>query len=98
MDKSQLKDKFKKDFELLKKSIIENDPIGLIDGGAPDDEYDSYIPKIISDLEGKNNLEEITEIIKNNFSNHFGDQELFDEKKSKIIAEKWLINKSNKSQ
>ncbi|HBL39325.1 TPA: hypothetical protein DDZ10_01495 [Candidatus Uhrbacteria bacterium] len=34
----------------LKHEIVRHDPVGLIDGGAPEDEYDTEIGKLISHL------------------------------------------------
>ncbi len=55
MSNKELKRRFNKDFLLLKKIIIENDPVGLIDGGAPHDEYDRYIFSILSFFEKNTN-------------------------------------------
>lgn len=34
-------------FNLIKSEVIKNDPIGLIDGGAPEDEYDAEIGELV---------------------------------------------------
>lgn len=47
----QLKKKYSDRFNFIKKLVLENDPIGLTDGGAPDDEYDALINSIISEME-----------------------------------------------
>ncbi|MFA6252860.1 MAG: hypothetical protein WCV69_01155 [Patescibacteria group bacterium] len=47
----QLKKKYSDRFNFVKKLVLGNDPIGLTDGGAPDDEYDSLINGILSEME-----------------------------------------------
>ncbi|MFA5127359.1 MAG: hypothetical protein WC465_05195 [Patescibacteria group bacterium] len=46
-----LKKKYSDRFNFVKELVLSNDPIGLIDGGAPDDEYDTLINNIISVME-----------------------------------------------
>ena len=47
----QLKKKYNNRVSFIKKLILDNDPIGLTDSGAPDDEYDALISSIISEME-----------------------------------------------
>lgn len=47
----QLKRKYSNRFNFVKRLVLDNDPIGLTDGGAPDDEYDTLINNIVSVME-----------------------------------------------
>jgi hypothetical protein len=60
--------KYKKIFNLVKDVIVNNDPAGLIDGGAPNDEYDTVINRIVSMLKNCKSEAEIKELIKVEFS------------------------------
>ncbi|OGD88478.1 hypothetical protein A2693_04280 [Candidatus Curtissbacteria bacterium RIFCSPHIGHO2_01_FULL_40_12] len=41
---------YKKVFDFIKSEVLKHDPVGLIDGGAPEDEYDTEIGKLIGEL------------------------------------------------
>lgn len=73
MKNKALMKKFREGFDLLKNIIIENDPVGLIDGGAPHDEYDSYIFSILSFVEKNKNFDNLGEYIYQVFEKAFGD-------------------------
>lgn len=50
MDKKELKVKFKRDSTVVQDLFNSFDPCGLIQGGAPVDEYDCLTPQILSGL------------------------------------------------
>lgn len=55
-------------YKQVKKYIVENDPVGLIWEGAPEDEYDSYIHQLISRSKKAKSEKEIYDIIKDIFN------------------------------
>lgn len=55
-------------FRQVKKVVNKRDPIGLISGGAPEDEYDSEIAKVVNLLNaGKISAEAIRNIFVSSF-------------------------------
>ncbi|MBU1036596.1 hypothetical protein KKF32_00995 [Patescibacteria group bacterium] len=85
--------KIKKDLILLKNLIIENDPIGIIDGGAPDDEYDSTILQVLSKINKINKEDQIADIIKELFTRDFG-RDYVNGILCKKIAHEFLIKRT----
>lgn len=78
------KKNFKEEFLFIQNLFINNDPWGLIDGGAPHDEYDSYIHQFISAFKSFKTKNDIYYYIK---SNHISD---FNENNAEMIArETW---------
>lgn len=61
-------------YEKVKSVINKFDPIGLISGGAPEDEYDSQIKKIVSLIQKNAETDNLTEEIYNIFTQSFGKQ------------------------
>jgi hypothetical protein len=80
MDK-EVKQKYKTDFAALTKLVNSFDPCGLIEGGAPPDEYDCLTEKLISSVYNKKTRQEMKELILHEIEHHFGFPDLtaFDE-------------------
>ena len=74
--KKDLTIKYKKDFNKIRLYVNVFDPIGLIKGGAPVDEYDCLTNKILSSIYNKKSREEIKQIIIHEIEDHFGDDNL----------------------
>lgn len=62
---------FKIAFDKIKQIVIDNDPVGLIDGGAPHDEYDDEIFQVVKLISKDFNLDELSNNIYQIFNNHF---------------------------
>lgn len=77
-------DNFKDEFSHIRNILIENDPVGLIDGGAPIDEYDDYIYRIMSGLKECRSENDVYAIVEK----HFGGFDLYFEDKAKAAAQK----------
>lgn len=58
---------YHKIYELVKNLVINNDPAGLIDGGAPNDEYDAVINSIVSKLKDCDSESSVKELIEKEF-------------------------------
>ena len=69
---NELKAKYKTDFPALTKLINSFDPCGLIEGGAPSDEYDCLTQQILSFIYNKKSRHEIKELIIHEVDHHFG--------------------------
>ena len=67
-NKEELLEKYNKQFRFVRDLFIKNDIVGLIDGGAPEDEYDSQINKILSGVKNCKTEEELQELIVKIFS------------------------------
>ena len=72
----ELKQKYKKDFVVLRELINSFDPCGLIGGGAPKDEYDYLTQQLISFIYNKKTRQEIKELIIYEIELHFGTPDL----------------------
>lgn len=75
---------FKQEFAHIQNILIENDPVGLIDGGAPKDEYDDYIYRIMSGLKECNNEKDTYKLVER----YFGGFDLYFEDKAQAAAQK----------
>jgi hypothetical protein len=62
----------KADFLIVQKIINEFDPCGLIEAGAPIDEYEFMTNKILSFVYNKKNFEEVTQNISKELVENFG--------------------------
>lgn len=62
---------FKIVFEETKRIINSNDPVGLVDEGAPDDEYDTLTGKIVALLRMNHNKNSLAKEVKKIFSEAF---------------------------
>lgn len=80
-----------KDYKTLnqKVKVIINDfdPIGLIGGGAPEDEYSAQINKIVGVMQKHLDLDSLTEEIYLIFAESFGSNTIGGKEKYKKIAE-----------
>ncbi|HEX7415398.1 MAG TPA: hypothetical protein VF411_15250 [Bacteroidia bacterium] len=68
----ELKQKYKADIVIVKRLVNEFDPCGLIYGGAPDDEYDCLIQRILSRIYSKTPKQEISTYVLHEVDDHFG--------------------------
>jgi len=62
----------KRRFAELRDLINEWDPIGLIETGAPEDEYDCLVGPILRRLEAQNSVREIAVFLDHEIAEHFG--------------------------
>jgi hypothetical protein len=79
--KTDLKTKFKGDFLKVQGFVNEFDPCGLIEGGAPIDEYDCLTMQLLSARYANKTRTEIIDLILHEIEHHFGtpDLEILDE-------------------
>lgn len=77
-------------FKNVQEIIINNDPVGLVDGGAPDDEYDTEIGKIVILLRSETNKKLLSEKVRAVFKETFGDDISQDKNLYLLISEKLL--------
>ena len=68
--------KYKNDFVKVTKLINEFDPCGLIEGGAPVDEYESLTNNILSSIYNRTSRQEIKKKILNELIHYFGKSDL----------------------
>ena len=61
-----------KNYNIIKFEIDKWDPVGLLNDGAPEDEYDIEITKIFSKIENLTNIEDLACHIYNVFLEMFG--------------------------
>ena len=71
-EKKELNQKYKSDFEQLRKLVNSFDPISLIVVGAPEDEYDCLTGKILSYVYNQKTKIEMTNMVRHEIENHFG--------------------------
>ncbi len=62
-------------FEAVQEIVNKHDPIGLVSGGAPDDEYHTEIGQIVSLLRNTSNKEILAREIGEIFKKFFGEIE-----------------------
>jgi hypothetical protein len=67
-----LRSQYKKRFSLVKESIVSRDPLGLIASGAPTDEYDEEVARILVILPQCGTPEELGDKIGAIFQDSFG--------------------------
>ena len=72
MNKSDLKHKFKRDFDIVQGFVNEFDPCGLIYSGASIDEYDCLTTGLLSSVYSGKTRVEIKDLILNEIKHHFG--------------------------
>ncbi|MFD4706442.1 DUF1871 family protein [Gottfriedia sp. NPDC058432] len=65
-------------YEIVKIEIDKWDPMGLLSGGAPDDEYDPEIKNIVNELKSVNTEQELAILTKNVFEKWFGEEFSFE--------------------
>ena len=76
MKKNELKIQYQSEFSRVRSIINNYDPIGLINMGAPDNEYDMEITRIML-IKEKNDFNILAEEIKKIFIHFFGEQSIF---------------------
>lgn len=75
MDKSKKKElntKYKLDFKQLQELVNSFDPISLIEGGSPDDEYNFLTEQILSFVYKKKSKIEMENLVRYEIERHFG--------------------------
>ena len=70
---NELKDKYEKDFKLVRILMNEFDPCGLIALGSPVDEYDHLTNKVLGLRYRKESSDKIKETILFELTNYFGE-------------------------
>jgi len=71
-DKKELKVKYKADFKKVQDFVNAFDPCGLIEGGAPDDEYDCLTNHLVSGVYTNKSRQELKDVILHEIEHHFG--------------------------
>ena len=71
MDKD-LKQKYQVDIDIVKRLVNAFDPCGLINVGAPDDEYDGLTQQILSRIYSVTPRQEIRDYVLHEIEHHFG--------------------------
>ena len=69
-----LKTEYKRQHQELTKIINEWDPYGLLDGGAPSDEFAHEVSKILTELKKATSVDEVAQIVANVFTENFGEE------------------------
>jgi len=67
----EMKEKYKQVFSLVKEAIDEWDPYGLIEGGAPDGEFNNEVEQIVPFVIKSNNADELAKNTKRIFDTMF---------------------------
>lgn len=70
----KMRSEYENIFSFIKSTINKLDPIGLLNRGAPEDEYDHEIAKIASGLRTCNKVEDVQELIYKVFKENFGNE------------------------
>ncbi len=71
MAKNKRKKEYKELYNGVREIFIRTDPMGLIEGGSPNDEYDSEVSKILPELKHCNDMGDLQSIILNVFKDQF---------------------------
>jgi len=72
IERSKLKEKYKTQWEMVAAVICEEDPIGLLEIGAPEDEYDPEVGTILPRIKEASSVEELCKIVHSEFVHWFG--------------------------
>ena len=72
MTTKELKDKYKNEFDRVQKLINDFDPCGLIQSGAPYDEYDCLTNHLVGMTIKGTTIEELKTLITTEMTDHFG--------------------------
>jgi hypothetical protein len=70
---NELKDKYEKDFKLVRTLMNEFDPCGLIALGSPVDEYDYLTNKVLGMRHRKESRDKIKEMVLFELASYFGE-------------------------
>ncbi|EGO63401.1 hypothetical protein [Acetonema longum] len=71
-EQKEIKKRLNNQYQQLEKLVNEWDPIGLIRGGAPKDEYDCLTAQLLALLHEGKNAEELMKFIITELDEHFG--------------------------
>lgn len=71
-EQKEIKIKWSEQYLRLEEIVNEWDPIGLIRGGAPKDEYDCLTTQLLSRLYGGEKVEDIRRFVFEELDEHFG--------------------------
>ena len=71
-----LKQKYKTEFAAMTELVNTFDPCGLIEGGAPPDEYDCLTEKLLSSVYNNKTRQEMKDLIRHEIEHHFGTPDL----------------------
>ena len=71
MTTKELKDKYKSEFDRVQKLINDFDPCGLIQSGAPEDEYDCLTNQLINMTIKGTTIEKLKSLITSEMKDHF---------------------------
>lgn len=104
----KLKEKYKDLYPQVESLVNEWDPVGLIEGGAPKDEYDCISVQLIELLVQGKSSDEIYEFVMRELEDHFelGIKSIGEEFKEKFIQKQinfseeisaWYLEKNNKN-
>ena len=75
-DKSELKTKYRADFEKVQRLVNEFDPCDFIQFGAPIDEYDSLTNQLLSAIYNEKIRTEIKDLILYEIEHHLGSPDI----------------------
>ncbi|MCL2816883.1 MAG: DUF1871 family protein [Clostridiales bacterium] len=90
----QLRDSYREVYDIVKRSVDKWDCIGLLEMGAPQDEYDIEIARIVPVAYRTNDTKELADKIENIFIEYFGKDTYKSPRKDvDAIAEEILENK-----
>ena len=90
------KNMYKSLFKEVKKIVIESDIVGLIKQGAPEDEYDDEISRIISAMQKCEDAKSLQNLIYAIFKDSFGSSSAGDLKDFSDLATKlWIVKKKD---
>jgi len=92
MNKLEIKKAYKVEFNRVKNIVNNNDPIGLVSGGAPDDEYDIEIGKIML-IKDRSDIKQFTNEVEKIFVEYFGENSIVDHGAFERIARDVLSHK-----
>ena len=80
IDLDSVKSKHGKKFKELRTIINQYDPIGLLDIGAPEDEYDSEVKTIIVQLDSNMTEQQVHDLVYREFLRWFDDESIAGQK------------------
>ena len=85
--KDDFKQKYKTMFSELTQIINDWDPYGLIDGGAPADEFEAEVAKVLAGLAKSHSVKDVVQLVSDVFSESF-EKEKFSVKSCKEVGKK----------
>jgi hypothetical protein len=70
-EKKRLRNQYRSLFDAVSRALVEADPMGLIDIGAPDDEYESEVSTILPRLREAADASDVRRIVHEEFVKWF---------------------------